>query len=40
LHLAGIALGFVVALPKGDWIVRAAGVAIAIVGGLFLTGYA
>lgn len=40
LHLIGIALGFLTRIPNGQWIVRTGGVAIAIVGGMFLTGYA
>ena len=40
LHLIGIALGFLTKIPNGQWIVRAGGLAIAVVGGMFLTGYA
>jgi urease accessory protein len=40
LHLAGIGFGFLTKVPNGQWIVRAAGVAIAVVGGMFLTGMA
>jgi urease accessory protein len=40
LHLVGIALGFLTRVPNGQWIVRAGGVAIAVVGGMFLTGLA
>ena len=38
LHLAGIALGMVTALPRGDILVRAAGGAIAAAGAGFLLG--
>lgn len=38
LHLAGIAFGEVIRLPKGDWILRAGGGMIALVGIGFLTG--
>ncbi len=40
LHMAGILLGFVTTVPRGAWIVRAAGVVIAAVGGAFLVGIA
>lgn len=40
LHLAGILLGFATSMPKGAYIVRAAGVVIAAVGGAFLVGIA
>jgi urease accessory protein len=40
LHLCGIAIGFVTLIPRGQYIVRAAGVAVAAVGTAFLTGYA
>jgi urease accessory protein len=40
LHLAGIGFGFLTKVPNGQWIVRAAGVGIAVVGGMFLTGMA
>ncbi len=40
LHLAGIALGFLTKLSWGSYAIRAAGVAIAAIGGAFLTGYA
>ena len=40
LHLAGILLGFATAIPKGAYIVRAAGIVIAAVGGAFLVGVA
>jgi len=40
LHLLGIAFGFLTRIPHGQWAVRAAGVAVAAVGGLFLTGIA
>jgi len=38
LHLAGIAFGEVIRLPKGDWILRAGGGIIALAGICFLTG--
>lgn len=38
LHMAGIALGMLTKLPKGDWIIRAAGGVIAAGGVGFLTG--
>jgi len=38
LHLAGIAFGEVIRLPKGDWILRAGGGIIALAGIGFLTG--
>ena len=40
LHLAGIGIGFLTALPKGEYVVRAAGVLIAATGGAFLVGLA
>lgn len=40
LHLAGILLGFATSMPKGAYVVRAAGVVIAAVGGAFLVGIA
>ncbi|MEX5728174.1 urease accessory protein [Rhodovulum iodosum] len=40
LHLAGIAFGFLTALPWGQWAVRGAGVVVALVGAAFLTGLA
>jgi urease accessory protein len=40
LHAIGIALGFLTAVPKGQYIIRAAGVAIAAVGAAFLAGIA
>lgn len=40
LHLAGILLGFATAIPKGAYVVRAAGIVIAAVGGAFLVGIA
>ncbi len=39
LHLAGIAFGFLTLVPKGQYLVRAAGAAIAMVGTGFLVGY-
>ncbi len=39
LHLFGIAFGFLTLVPKGQYIVRAAGAAIAAVGAGFLFGY-
>lgn len=38
LHLAGIAFGELMRLPKGEWIVRAGGGFIALAGVGFLTG--
>lgn len=38
LHIAGIAFGELTRLPKGEWIVRAGGVLIALAGVGFLTG--
>jgi len=38
LHIAGIAFGELKRLPKGEWIVRAGGVLIALAGVGFLTG--
>jgi len=40
LHLTGIAFGFLTMIPKGHYVVRALGLAIAAVGGAFLTGIA
>ena len=40
LHLAGIAFGALILIPRGQWIVRGAGVVIAAIGTAFLTGYA
>ncbi|WP_375689662.1 HupE/UreJ family protein [Pseudooceanicola sp. LIPI14-2-Ac024] len=40
LHLVGIGLGLLLRLPRGEWIVRAAGGVIAVVGGAFLIGVA
>ncbi|MFP4273642.1 MAG: HupE/UreJ family protein [Paracoccaceae bacterium] len=40
LHAAGILLGYLTLLPRGDWIVRAAGGVIALVGLAFLFGMA
>lgn len=40
LHLAGIAFGFLSRVPSGRYVVRAAGVAIAAIGGAFLFGVA
>lgn len=40
LHLAGIAVGQLYAMPRGQYLVRAAGAAIAVVGAAFLTGFA
>lgn len=40
LHLFGIGFGFLTTVPRGQYIVRAAGLAIAAVGGAFLTGLA
>jgi urease accessory protein len=40
LHLCGIALGLLVLLPRGRWIVRGLGLGIAGVGAAFLTGLA
>lgn len=40
LHLIGIAFGQLYALPRGQFVVRAAGAAIAVVGAAFLTGIA
>jgi len=40
LHLTGIALGFLTLLPKGQYVVRAAGLGISAVGAAFLLGYA
>lgn len=38
LHLAGIALGFLKNLRRGAWVLRGAGVLIALVGGWILAG--
>lgn len=38
LHVAGIAFGELMRLPKGEWIVRAGGGVIALAGVGFLTG--
>lgn len=38
LHMVGITLGLLTKLPKGDWLVRAGGGAIALAGVGFLTG--
>jgi urease accessory protein len=40
LHLAGIGFGTLTRVPNGQWLVRAAGVVVAVVGAAFLTGYA
>jgi urease accessory protein len=40
LHLVGIGLGFLTGVPRGVYAIRAAGVVIAGVGGLFLAGLA
>lgn len=40
LHLVGIFIGEAVRLPKGQYIVRAAGAVIAAIGGAFLFGFA
>jgi urease accessory protein len=40
LHLGGIGFGFLTRIPNGQYLVRAAGVAIAGVGAAFLFGYA
>lgn len=40
LHLVGVAIGQLVKWPAGFTAVRAAGAAIAVIGGAFLTGYA
>ena len=40
LHMAGIAFGYLTALPMGTYAVRAAGVVIAAVGAAFLAGIA
>ena len=40
LHLVGVGLGFVTRLPRGGLVLRAAGIGIAAVGGLFLAGLA
>jgi urease accessory protein len=40
LHLAGIGLGLLAALPAGRVAVRAAGAIVAVIGLAFLTGYA
>ena len=37
LHLAGILIGELKRLPKGEWVVRAGGGIIALIGGGFLT---
>lgn len=39
LHLFGIAFGFLTLAPKGQYLVRGAGAAIAAVGAGFLVGY-
>jgi len=39
LHLFGIAFGFLTLVPKGQYLVRGAGAAIAAVGAGFLFGY-
>ena len=40
LHLIGIAVGQLYAMPRGQYVVRGAGAAIALVGAAFLTGIA
>lgn len=40
LHLIGIGFGYLTKVPMGQWVIRAGGVAIAVVGAMFLTGYA
>lgn len=40
LHLVGIAVGQLYAMPRGQYVVRAAGAAIAVVGAAFLAGFA
>ena len=40
LHLIGVGLGYLTLIPNGQWIIRAGGLAIAVVGAMFLTGYA
>lgn len=40
LHLAGIAFGFLIRLPYGRYAVQVAGALIAVIGGVFLFGYA
>jgi urease accessory protein len=40
LHMVGIALGALHKVPKGDYVIRAAGVVIALAGGAYLTGLA
>lgn len=40
LHMAGIAFGYLTAVPMGTYAVRAAGVVIAAVGAAFLAGIA
>ncbi|MEE4189830.1 MAG: HupE/UreJ family protein [Roseobacter sp.] len=40
LHLAGIAIGLLWGRPWGAWIVRSAGVLVALVGAAFLAGVA
>jgi len=37
LHLSGIALGFLTKFPKGEYVVRAAGLGIAATGAFFLS---
>ena len=37
LHLAGIAIGELKRLPKGEWVIRAGGAIIAVIGAGFLT---
>lgn len=39
LHLLGIPIGFLTLVPRGQYIVRAAGAAIAVIGAGFLVGY-
>ena len=40
LHLCGIAIGLLIGVRGGQYVVRAAGAVVAIVGTAFLTGYA
>lgn len=40
LHLAGISIGTLTRSAEGTWVVRAAGVVIAVAGAAFLTGLA
>lgn len=40
LHLCGIAIGLLIGVRGGQYVVRAAGAFVAVVGAAFLTGYA